>query len=58
MRGYGSEQMIKIGGQKFKKVDQVKLLGVVIDEDLEWEPHVQHFTQKLKSALIMINLST
>ena len=24
---------------------------MVIDEDLKWEPHVQHLTQKLKSAL-------
>ena len=39
---------------KLKKLDQVKFLGVVIDEDLKYEPHVQHLTQKLKSALRMI----
>ena len=54
VRGCGNGRLIKIGDQKLKKVDQVKLLGVVIDEDLKWEPHVQHLTQKLKSALIMI----
>ena len=54
VRGCGNEHLIKIGDQKLKKVDQVKFLGVVIDEDLKWEPHVQHLTQKLKSALIMI----
>ena len=54
VRAYGSEHMIKIGDQKLKKVDRVKFLGVVIDEDLKWEPHVQHLTQKLKTALIMI----
>ena len=54
IREYGSEFVIKIGNQKLKKVDQVKFLGVIIDEDLKWEPHIQHLTQKLKSALVMI----
>ena len=53
-REYGSEHVLKIGNQKLKKVDKVKFLGVIIDEDLKWEPHVEHLTQKLKSALIMI----
>ena len=47
--------MLNLGNQKLKKVDQVKFLGVIIDEYLKWEPHVQHLTQKLKPALIMIN---
>ena len=51
---YGSESVVKIGNQKLKKVDKVKFLGVIIDEDLKWEPHVQHLTQKLNSALVMI----
>ena len=46
--------MIKICDQKLQKVDQVKFLGVVIDEDLKWEPHVQHLTKKLKSVLVII----
>ena len=54
VREHGSEPVIKIGNQKLKKVDQVKFLGVIIDEDLKWEPHVQHLSQKLKSALVMI----
>ena len=54
VREYGSESFIKIGSQKLKKVDQVKFLGVIIDEDLKWEPHIQYVTQKLNSALVMI----
>ena len=54
VREHGSEQVLKIGNQKLKKVDKVKFLGVVIDEDLKWEPHIQHLTQKLNSALVMI----
>ena len=54
VREYGIEHVIRIGSQKLKKVDKVKFLGVMIDEDLKWEPHVQHLIQKLNSALIMI----
>ena len=54
VREHGSEYVIKIGKEKLKKVDKVKFLGVIIDEDLKWEPHVQHLAQKLKSALVMI----
>ena len=44
-REYGSEHMLKLGNQKLKRVDKVKLLGVIIDDTLNWEEHVQHFTQ-------------
>ena len=54
VRKHGEEGVIKIGSHKLKKVDQVKFLGVIIDEDLKWEPHVQHLTRKLNSALVMI----
>ena len=51
---YGSENVIKIGSQKFKKVDKVKFLGVIIDDMLNWEPHIDHITQKLNSSIVMI----
>ena len=37
-----------------KKVDKVKFLGIIIDDKLNWEPHVDHLAQKLKSSIIMI----
>ncbi len=51
---YGSENTIKIGNQKLKKVDKVKFLGVIIDDKLNWEPHVQHMIKKLNSSIVMI----
>ena len=51
---YGSEPVIKIGNTKLKKVDKVKFLGVIIDENLSWEPHIEHLTAKLNSSIVMI----
>ena len=51
---YGNENIIKIGNQKLKKVDKVKFLGIIIDDKLNWEPHIDHLAQKLKSSIIMI----
>ena len=53
-REYGSENIIKIGSQKLKKVDKVKFLGVVMDDQLNWEAHIDHLTQKLNCSIIMI----
>ena len=54
VRQYGSHNIIKIASQKLKKVDRVKFLGVIIDEDLKWEPHIQHLIKKLNSSIVMI----
>ena len=51
---YGSEPTLKIGNTKLKKVDKVKFLGVIIDENLSWEPHIEHLTKKLNSSIVMI----
>ena len=53
-REYGSENVVKIGCQKLKKVDKVKFLGVIIDDNLNWEAHIDHLTQKLNSSIVMI----
>ena len=36
-REFNSENTLKLGSQKLKKVDRVKFLGVIIDENLNWE---------------------
>ena len=40
---------IFIGGNKIKKVNSAKFLGVIIDDQLNWDQHVQHLTKKLRS---------
>ena len=54
VREYGSENVVKIGSHKLKKVDKVKFLGVIIDDKLNWEPQIDHITQKLNSSIVMI----
>ena len=49
---YKTENFVKIGSQK--KVDKVKFLGVIIDDKLNWEPHIEHLTEKLTSSIVMI----
>ena len=41
-------------GKMLKKVDKVKFLGVVIDEKLSWEAHIDHLEVKLNSSIVMI----
>ena len=54
VRKNGSENILKIGNKKLKKVDKVKFLGVIIDNNLNWEPHVDHLTKKLNSSIVLI----
>ena len=53
-REYGSEMSLKLAGAKLKKVDKVKFLGVVIDDKLNWEAHVEHLKEKLNSSIVVI----
>ena len=40
---------IFINGHKILKVSSTKFLGVVIDEKLSWDPHIQYLRKKLRS---------
>ena len=40
---------IFINGVKISKVSSTKFLGVVIDEELNWGPHLQYLTKKARS---------
>ena len=53
-RVYNSEPTLKLLGTKLKKVDKVKFLGVIIDDKLNWESHIEHLETKLLSSIIMI----
>ena len=47
-----SREMLKlsINGKNIKQVAVTKFLGVIIDEDLSWIPHVEYLNKKLKSC--------
>ena len=45
---------IKVMGNRIKKVDKVRFLGVIIDDKLNWEPHIAYLGSKLLSCIVMI----
>ena len=53
-RKFGSDKSLKLAGGKLKKVDKVKFLGVMIDDKLSWEPHIEHLKVKLNSSIVVI----
>ena len=48
------ENRIFIRGIKVKKVDRVRFLGIIIDDKLAWDAHLQHLESKLLSSITMI----
>ena len=42
---------ILINGQAITKVKHTKFLGVVIDNKLNWEPHIEYLRKKLRSMI-------
>ena len=45
---------LKLNGQKLKQVDNVKFLGVIIDEKLSWDSHITYLETKLKLSIVII----
>ena len=43
-----------INGLKIKEVSEVKFLGVIIDNKLNWSAHVKYLTKKLRSAAAIL----
>ena len=50
----GSEKQLFIHENKIKKTNKARFLGIIIDEDLNWDMHLEHLEQKLNSAIITI----
>ena len=46
---------IKIGSKYLKKTSQAKYLGVLIDENLSWKPHIKKIESKIASACWMLS---
>ena len=53
-REYGSEKCVKLAGHTLLKVNKVKFLGVIIDEELSWEYQIEHLKEKLNSSINII----
>ena len=54
VREFGSEKYLKLAGNTLLKVDKVKFLGVIIDDELSWNHHINHLKEKLNSSINII----
>ena len=45
---------LKLANHRLKRVTEVKFLGVIIDENISWEPQIKHLKKKLISSIIVI----
>ena len=52
---YNNENILKVNSFKIKKVDKVKFLGIIIDDQLNWDAHIEHLIAKLKASIVTIS---
>ena len=45
---------VSVNGQKVKKADKVKFLGVIIDKNLTWDDQIKHLENKLLATIVLI----
>ena len=51
---YNKAYALFVNGQKIRKVDKVKFLGVFIDDKLSWDYQIEHIENKLLSTIVPI----
>ena len=52
------EMNIKINGNKLEKCDNYKYLGVIFDNNLSWQPHIEYICGKISKACRFYGYST
>ena len=45
---------LKLANHTLKCVTEVKFLGIIVDENLSWEPQIDYLKQKLLSSIVVI----
>ena len=53
-RPYDRECKLFLNNQQLMKVQSAKFLGVIIDEALTWEAHIDYLAEKLNTCIVMI----
>ena len=48
------EKTLKLASHKLKRVKEVKFLGVIIDDRLNWEAQIDHLKAKLLASIVVI----
>ena len=49
---------IEINGHKMTRVKKVTFLGVILDENLSWKPHISHIACKISKSIGIIGRSS
>jgi len=49
-----NNHVLKIDGKPIRKVNQSKFLGVYIDENISWRPHIQRIITKVSQTIGII----
>ena len=50
---YNTSCILSLNGKKVKKVDEIKFLGVIIDDQLSWDDQIEHVENKLLSTIAL-----
>ena len=53
-RPFNRNHSLFLNDVKLEKVQSTKFLGVVIDERMSWEPHLENLATKLNSCIVTI----
>jgi hypothetical protein len=50
-----TESEVKIGNTKIERKHYVKLLGIIVDQKVDWSEHIRYCKAKLSSSLYALN---
>ena len=48
---HSEQRQIYMNGTIIKQVSEIKFLGVILDENLSWMPHIDYLVKKLRSCV-------
>jgi hypothetical protein len=53
-QSYNREFNIVVNGKKLKMVDKTRFLGVIIDDKLNWDYHIEYLEKKMLSTIVLV----
>ena len=51
---YNREFNVFVNGKKLKMVDRTRFLGVIIDDKLNWDHHIEYLEKKMLSTIVLV----
>ena len=54
MKPYNRELNVFVNGTKLKLVDKTRFLGVIIDDKLNWDHHIEYLEKKMLSTIVLV----